>query len=212
MKRLWLIIFVVVFALLVAIGLAETDVATGTVRFVIDGDTIILADGRTVRYIGIDAPEIDHEDQRAQPFAYEAMRFNEGIVGKQNVQLEFDRQRRDRYGRLLAYVFTTDGRLAAEAILSAGLAHVLPLRPNLKYGERLLAVQRLAMESGAGKWQSMRASSEGVIGNRNSMRFHRKDCAFALKIAGGNRVSFATRFAAFHAGYAPCRACLGAGR
>lgn len=212
MKRLRHIALVAAGIALAALCWAQTDVATGRVRFVIDGDTIVLADGRTVRYIGIDAPEIDHDDQQAQPFGHEAKRFNRSIVGNKTVKLEFDRQRRDRYGRLLAHVFDSDGRLAAETMLAAGLAHVLPKKPNLKYGQRLLAVQRLAMESGTGKWQTVQASSDGVVGNRNSMRFHRKDCPFALKIAGENRVSFPTRFAAFYAGYAPCRACLGAGR
>ncbi|MBI9084315.1 MAG: thermonuclease family protein [Desulfobacterales bacterium] len=208
MKRL---IHIALVGIWVALASAGTDATTGRVRFVIDGDTIILADGRTVRYIGIDAPEIDHDDQRAQPFAYEARRFNEKLVGGSPVRLEFDRERRDRYGRILAHIFTADGRLVTEAILASGFAHVFPKKPNLKYGERLLSGQRTAMERGVGKWQNGQGAGEAYIGNRNSRRFHRPDCPFAQRITGKNRVSFTSRYTAFYAGYAPCRACLGAG-
>ena len=51
-----------------------------TVKWVNDGDTIVLANGWRVRYIGINAPEIDHENQKAQPFGYEARSFNNKLV------------------------------------------------------------------------------------------------------------------------------------
>ena len=210
-RRLLHIAFVTVWVALAALCWADTNMATVRVRFVIDGDTIVLADGRTVRYIGIDAPEIDHDGRGGEPFGDEARRFNEKLVEGSPVRLEFDRERRDRYGRLLAHVFTADGRSVAEAILAAGLAHVLPKKPNLKHGRRLLDVQRLAMERGVGKWKNGQGAGEAYLGNRNSMRFHRPDCPFALRIAQRHRVSFDSRYAAFYAGYAPCRACLGGG-
>jgi hypothetical protein len=63
------------------------------VGWVIDGDTIVLADGRKVRYIGINAPEIEHDDQKAEPFGNEAKSFNQGLVYRKNIRLEFDRER-----------------------------------------------------------------------------------------------------------------------
>ena len=72
-----------------------------TVREVIDGDTIVLDDGRKVRYLGINAPE------HGQPYAREATNFNRRLVSGLSVRLEFDQERQDRHGRLLAYVYAT---------------------------------------------------------------------------------------------------------
>ena len=89
----------VVAALLTSATLAAGLV--GTVREVIDGDTIVLHDGRKVRYLGINAPE------NGQPYAREATNFNRRLVSGLPVRLEFDQVREDRHGRLLAYVYAT---------------------------------------------------------------------------------------------------------
>ncbi len=81
----------------------------GVVRWVVDGDTVVLADGRHVRYIGIDTPEIDHAKQQAEPLAYGARSVNRQLVEGQSVRLEYDRETTDRYGRTLAYVYRGDG-------------------------------------------------------------------------------------------------------
>nr|MBC8361511.1 thermonuclease family protein [Candidatus Desulfatibia profunda] len=75
------------------------------VRWVNDGDTVVLTDGRHVRYIGINAPEIDHENQRAEPYGYQAKKYNEKLVLSKTICLQFDKEQYDQYGRLLAYVF-----------------------------------------------------------------------------------------------------------
>ena len=87
-----------------------------------DGDTIVLTNGWRVRYIGINAPEIDHENQKAQPYGYEARSFNRKLVSYRKFGLEFDQERYDRYGRLLAYVFLSDGSFLNERMLENGLA------------------------------------------------------------------------------------------
>jgi hypothetical protein len=80
---------------------------------VVDGDTIEvqLSDGRRekVRYIGINTPEIHHPTKGAQPGGAEAREMNRRLVEGKTVDLEFDVQQRDKYGRLLAYVRTMDG-------------------------------------------------------------------------------------------------------
>ena len=63
------------------------------VKWVVDGDTVVLQDGRHVRYIGIDTPEIDHKNQRAEPLGYEAMAFNRCLCVSQR---RASRQRGDR--------------------------------------------------------------------------------------------------------------------
>src|SRR5574337_1328007 len=69
------------------------------VKRVYDGDTVLLEDGRTVRYLGINAPEFQ------EPFYLKAKRSNESLVMGRNIRLELDQERTDGYGRVLAYVY-----------------------------------------------------------------------------------------------------------
>ena len=94
----------IMFFLLSAAGYSNAQ-TWYTVKWVNDGDTIVLTNGWRVRYIGTDAPEIDHENQKAQPYGYKARSFNKKLVLSQKIGLEFDEERHDRYGRLLAYIF-----------------------------------------------------------------------------------------------------------
>ncbi len=93
------------------------------VRWVDDGDTIVLIDGRHVRYIGINAPEIRHGDREAEPNGYEAKHFNKNLVLSRKVRLEFGKERTDQYGRLLAYVLLDDERVLNEEIIRKGFGY-----------------------------------------------------------------------------------------
>jgi micrococcal nuclease len=88
------------------------------VNWVIDGDTVVLSNGQKVRYIGINAPELAHDGHKAEPYGDEAKRFNASLVDRKKVRLEFDKERNDRYERLLAYVFLKDGTFVNAEILS----------------------------------------------------------------------------------------------
>ena len=96
------------------------------VKWVHDGDTISLTDGRHIRYIGINAPEIDHDNKKAEPFGYQAKKYNEKLVLSKRIRLDLDKEDYDRYGRLLAYVFLTDGTFVNNALIKNGYAYVLP--------------------------------------------------------------------------------------
>ena len=89
------------------------------VRHVLDGDTIELANGDRVRLIGVDTPEFNRG--RPEPFAEEATRFTAAMVQGKVVRLKFDRERLDKYRRVLAFVYVDDRFLNEELIL-AGLA------------------------------------------------------------------------------------------
>ncbi len=119
------------------------------VRDVIDGDTVILDDGRKVRYLGINAPE------HGQPYARDATNLNRRLVSGLSVRLEFDQIREDRHGRLLAYVHR-DGKLVNGQLLAEGLAHVFSIPPNTRYAERFLQVQRNAKAAKKGSWKTVR--------------------------------------------------------
>jgi len=183
----------------------------GVVDYVPDGDTVILTDGRHVRYIGIDAPEIDHERHQAEPYGYKARQCNRRLIGESAVLMRFDRQKRDRYGRCLAYVYTADGqRLVNQVLLEKGLAYCLFIPPNVKYAATFLKSQQNAMQLHQGMWRTMKKHKALYVGNRRSRRFHHPDCPFAAKISPQNRVVFASRWQAFHQGYAPGKKCRSA--
>lgn len=179
-----------------------------TVKRVSDGDTVQLTDGRWVRYIGVDAPEIDHVRNAAQLFGFEALALNVQLVEGRTVRLELDAERLDDYGRTLAYVFLPDGTLVNERLLQSGLAFCLYKPPNTKYESRLLAAQRTAMRSGRGLWRNWRDKEGRYVGNRNSRRFHLAGCPEAKRISRRNRVVYPNRWEAFWAGYSPSRECL----
>ncbi len=178
------------------------------VRWVNDGDTIILADGRTIRYIGIDAPEIGHGDRGRQPLALEAKRFNQVKVLNKHVRLEFDQETVDHYGRKLAYVFSKDGTFINREMLLNGYACYYYHFPNIHYQSALLKAQRSAMKAAKGIWGNWNETADRYIGNKKSMRFHSKDCPMAQKISSANRVIFTKRWDAFWQGYSPAKECL----
>jgi endonuclease YncB( thermonuclease family) len=187
------------------------------VKRINDGDTVQLEDGRLVRYIGVDSPEIDHERRTAEPFGFEARRMNAELVGSRRVRIEYDLERTDPHGRALAYVFMADGRMVNALLVEAGLAVCYYRYPNVRHHDRLLEAQRGAMQARRGIWgaeygqRSGPGSASTFVGNRNSRRFHRPDCAEVKRIRPQNRIGFPSRWEAFWAGYSPSRECLAAG-
>ena len=125
---------------------------TYLVKRVIDGDTIKLSNGETVRYIGIDTPETKHPKKPVQYFGREAAAANKKLVGGKRVRLEFDAQKRDKYGRLLAYVYVDDIFVNAW-LVENGFAQVMTIPPNVKHQELFLKLQREAREKKRGLWR-----------------------------------------------------------
>jgi micrococcal nuclease len=122
------------------------------VVFVYDGDTIKLDNGERVRYLGIDTPEMNYKKPPPERFAEQAKIFNEQLVAQKKVRLEFDAQKRDKYNRLLAYVYVDDIFVNAE-ILKQGYGKVYIIPPNVKYADEFLALQREARAGKKGIWQ-----------------------------------------------------------
>lgn len=172
---------------------------------VVDGDTVVLSDGRTVRYIGLDTPE------RGQPFYEAAKNFNQKLVQGKVVELEFDVERFDRYGRLLAYVFVRneEGRrifVNAEMVRN-GLALIYTKPPNVRYADLFLQLQNEARENKRGLWAVYRPESLPVIGNRKTLTFHKPTCPEVERISPQNIVKFSNAERALEQGYHPCRRC-----
>lgn len=178
------------------------------VRWVDDGDTVLLENGKHVRYIGIDAPEVKRGDQKGEPLGEEAAAFNRNLVSGKRVRLVFDKEASDRYGRWLAYVYLPDETLINAALLEAGFAHLLYQPPNLDRIEFFLAAQRRAMTAKRGIWKDLQERAKIYIGNRSSMRFHLPDCPKAKEIYPKNYVVFTRIWDPFWEGYAPASCCM----
>ncbi len=177
------------------------------VRWVDDGDTVVLSVGTRVRYIGINAPEVAHEDRPAERFGTEARAFNRQLVYQKKVRLELDRESHDQYGRLLAYVFLEDGTFVNAKLLDEGHAYYLFRRPNTKYSDEFLRLQRQAMAKRVGLWKAFRNQTGPYLGNSRSKRFHSSSCTFGKATSTKNRVLFKMRYDAFWAGHSPCKRC-----
>jgi micrococcal nuclease len=136
-------------------GAGETAPVSGRlpakVLRVVDGDTVdVELDGRRerVRLIGVDTPEVhgsvEHYGEEASAFA------KERLTGAE-VSLELDAEERDRYGRLLAYLWLGD-EMFNETLVREGYAQVMTVPPNVKYADRFVTLEREAREAGRGLW------------------------------------------------------------
>ncbi|GMQ97230.1 MAG: hypothetical protein BMS9Abin15_0935 [Gammaproteobacteria bacterium] len=132
-------------------GLSRSD---ADIRYVHDGDTVFLTDGRKLRLVGLDTPELARDERPAEPFAVLARDELRRLVGElTGVHLLFDAERRDRYGRLLAHVLLEDGRNITRIMLMRGLAVMLIVPPNHLNTECYQAAERYARERRLGIWQ-----------------------------------------------------------
>jgi micrococcal nuclease len=121
-----------------------------SVASVIDGDTIVLTSGEKVRYLMVDSPEITNGKNDC--YGAEARDYNEGLVLGQEVELTYDVECMDAYGRLLAYVEAPDGE-ANTLMVERGFACVLILPPNGEAREsEFNNLELAARQSGAGMW------------------------------------------------------------
>jgi micrococcal nuclease len=162
MRRLApLLLLVAVAVVLVARGHDEPSRATlgrAQVLRVVDGDTIrVRLDGRTerVRYIGIDTPESVKPGTAVQCFAKRASAANAALVAGRSVRLVADVEQRDRYGRLLAYVYREpDGAFVNARLVRDGYARTLTIAPNVAHATELADLARAARRAHRGLWSA----------------------------------------------------------
>ena len=149
MKKL---LFIIIIAIVLG-GCYESDYSDYNFKvvYIYDGDTVKLSNGEKVRYIGIDTPEMNYNNPPAEYFAQEAKEYNAKLVLGKKVKLEFDVVKRDKYGRLLAYVYI-DGKHISQDMIERGFAKVLMIPPNLKFADYFLTLQNLAKEEKRGIW------------------------------------------------------------
>ncbi|MCP4267240.1 MAG: thermonuclease [Candidatus Brocadiaceae bacterium] len=141
-----------------------------TVTRVIDGDVIQIIYGgveKRVRLIGIDAPESridrkalkdanmnEHDIEAIAEMGAKAKAYVNSLIKRGDfITIEFDIKEKDRYGRLLCYVYLSNGKMLNEEIVKAGYANVKSIPPNVKYKDRFLNAFKYAEETARGLWE-----------------------------------------------------------
>ena len=136
----------------------DRDAASGRVVKVVDGDTIhvqVAATREKVRYIGVDTPETKHPAKGVQCYGQKAADFNARLVAGEQVRLVRDVQERDRYGRLLAYVYRVrDGLFVNAELARLGYAQPLAIAPDVRFADRFAQLARQARAEGRGLWSA----------------------------------------------------------
>ncbi len=136
---------------------AGDDVEWGEIKKIVDGDTLHLRDGRKVRVMGINTPEIGYRKKDnqnyPQPLAMDAKQAAEDFfAGDMKVGLSFGEQRVDHYGRVLANVYRRDGENLSTYLLAAGLAWHVVVPPNELDWQCLETVEVVAKKQHVGVW------------------------------------------------------------
>lgn len=209
----------------------DSSISTHLVAYVSDGDSIVLRyaikyefDGEIkyinrIRYIGIDAPEYN------EPYYQAAKALNKSLVHGKRIRLELDKERVDRYNRLLAYVYVGDTFVNAEMV-RRGYARAVRMEPNTKYADLFQQLEREAREQRRGMWVSREISQDAgsdpqaeeseaateaqehrYVASKNSDVFHVPSCQWVQKIAEENKVYFSTYKEGIDSGRRPCRVC-----
>jgi len=181
------------------------------VKRVIDGDTLQLTDGRRLRLIGINTPELGNRGQPSEPLAEQARQKLQTLVGIR-IKLRWGKEKQDHYGRLLVHAFTPAGDNISARLLAAGMGAAIQIPPNLWAYRCYLKAEKAARTQHLGIWrqpyftprdvQQLAPDSRGFhfvrgrlsrvghsktalwlnLGERFALRIHKKDLAYFQKI------------------------------
>ena len=127
---------------------------TTSLRHIIDGDTLVLQDGKKLRLIGIDTPELARKGRPAEHGALRALSYLSELLGaKDRLRLKYGPERHDRHGRLLAHLFLADGSNVQASLLGKGLAVPLNIPPNILFSDCYERHAREARATQQGLWK-----------------------------------------------------------
>jgi micrococcal nuclease len=201
---------VIAIVCLLVFSMAQSQEVWRTCIEVIDGDTIVLDGSERVRLIGVDTPETKDPRKPIQYFGREAYEFTKRLVEGLKVRLGYDLNKKDKYGRTLAYVYLEDGTFLNAEIIKQGYGfayrHFL-----FKYYDDFKRYEKEAQEKGIGLWSNVEGM-EPVVANkdenptvyitRTGKKYHRKGCS-ALK---SSKIPITLK-EAYERGYTPCSLC-----
>jgi len=198
-----LVALIVAFRLVEQIGFDRKPSDRFIVKKIQDGDSVELLGGDRLRLLSVDTPE------KGELFFEEACQFLAELTLGKTARIEFAGQRRDKYGRLLGYLYI-DSIFVNREILVNGLGYLYLFkdteldRPETK---ELLMAQRAAMQKSVGLWSVERAQEDYYLAVPGSFRFHRPGCSAAKRFKPGHHRTFDTREEALYEGLSPCRRC-----
>lgn len=157
---------------------AFAKVEFATISTVKDGDTIKLTNGKTIRYIGINSPEIKSNEC----FGAEAKSINSKLVKGKKVKLVSDKSDTDKYGRLLRYVYVGN-EFINDYLIKNGYATTLTISPDLKHSKTLKQSQEEARKNKRGLWGKCVAASKGnfYVSSHPSSKYYYCGSDFAWK-------------------------------
>ncbi len=215
------------------------DASYIAVNRVVDGDTFeVTLNGKKekVRLLLVDTPESVHSDSsKNTAYGKIASDFTKNLIEGKKVKLEFDVAERDRYGRLLAYVYLEDGRMLNEILLQEGHAKVAVYQPNVKYVDKFRQLEKEAQAAKKGIWadgvsafepnnntntdtntnnntnntnnDNSSVVSGNYIANSNTGKYHLPDCRWVKEMSNSNKVPYKNKADAEKAGYQACKVC-----
>jgi len=171
---------------------------------IIDGDTFVDSDGEQIRLLGIDTPEA------GEVFYMAASRALDSLLEGKTIRYEFDSRKRDRYERLLVYVFTGQD-FVNQAMVRSGLASVYIFPKDMKndyYRAALIEAQDYARSNNLGIWALEPPDPESFyVGNKKTYRFHRPTCFSVERLDQSAKIIRQSRDDFLDLGYSPCRNC-----
>lgn len=152
---------------------------------VVDGDTIVLDGNETVRLIGVDTPETKDPRRPVQYFGAEAAAFTKKLVEGKKVRVEYDQERKDKYGRTLAYIYLEDGTFVNAEIIKQGIGFAYITYP-FKYLEQFYAMEREARIKEIGFWSHDDSGTPTFPSGQISQLAAIQPIAQAMKSSGQN--------------------------
>lgn len=167
-------------------SLLADDLGYATVTRVVDGDTLVLSDLGKVRLIGIDTPETVHPSKPVEYMGKEASEATKQLALGKLVKIETDIQARDKYGRLLAYIYLPDGSMLNAELVRKGYAQVSTYPPNVKYQDKFLRLQKASQALKIGLWYS--STKKQVKADVGHSRGSAVDAD--VELSGGSTVDF----------------------
>lgn len=197
------LLFLVLIRFVTEIGEDQQPDSRFLVMKIIDGDTVELKGGDKLRLLSIDTPEKD------QPYYEIAKQFVRRVALNEVAQIKYAHTRRDKYGRLLGYLFI-DTLNVNQQLLDSGYANVYLFKDNELNNQEtkiLLDAQKRAIEKKLGIWSLEKRSEEFYLRSPGSFRLHRPGCR-SLDLEHMERYQkFDDRLEAYKLGLSPCRNC-----
>ncbi|MBK7143100.1 MAG: thermonuclease family protein [bacterium] len=175
-----------------------------TVKKVVDGDTVELTGGDKLRLLSVDTPE------KGERFHDEARDLLARLTKDRPAKVEYADTRRDKYGRLLGYLYVDDTLFVNQALVDSGFAYVYLFKDNDRDRSEvrhLIEAQRRAIERKQALFGLSYEREEYYVANASSFRLHRPGCESVSDIKPHNVRRFATREEGIGEGLSPCRNC-----